>query len=65
MPLSIASTRLEGVTCDTFILTSSLQFGITPFMYACSSTVDRSKKVRYLDQKGADQGADCQANDHV
>ena len=35
--------------------------GITPFMWACQSSIDRSAKVRYLDEKGAD----CQAKDPV
>ena len=30
-------------------------------MLACPSSIDRSLKVRYLDEKGAD----CQAKDHV
>ncbi|XP_065839231.1 death-associated protein kinase 1-like isoform X3 [Oscarella lobularis] len=34
--------------------------GITPFMLACKSPINRSAKVRYLDEKGAD----CQAKDH-
>ncbi|XP_065838537.1 death-associated protein kinase dapk-1-like isoform X2 [Oscarella lobularis] len=34
--------------------------GKTPFMLACQSSIDRSLKVRYLDEKGAD----CQAKDH-
>ena len=38
-----------------------LQEGITPFMWACASPIDRSAKVRYLDEKGAD----CRAKDHV
>ncbi|XP_065838541.1 death-associated protein kinase 1-like isoform X3 [Oscarella lobularis] len=34
-------------------------FGETPFMLACQSCIDRSKKVCYLGEKGAD----CQASD--
>ncbi|XP_065845904.1 fibronectin type 3 and ankyrin repeat domains 1 protein-like [Oscarella lobularis] len=34
--------------------------GKTPFMLACGSLINRSAKVRYLDEKGAD----CQAKDH-
>ncbi|XP_065843465.1 serine/threonine-protein phosphatase 6 regulatory ankyrin repeat subunit A-like [Oscarella lobularis] len=34
--------------------------GITPFMYACRSSIDRSLKVGFLDEKGAD----CEAKDH-
>ena len=38
-----------------------LQSGKTPFMYACGSFLNRSLKVRYLDEKGAD----CRAKDFV
>ena len=38
-----------------------LQVGRTPFMMACESSIDRSSKVRFLGEKGAD----CQAKDHV
>ncbi|XP_065843828.1 putative ankyrin repeat protein RF_0381 [Oscarella lobularis] len=34
--------------------------GTTPLMYACQSHINRSAKVRYL----AEKGADCQAKDH-
>ncbi|XP_065844346.1 death-associated protein kinase 1-like isoform X2 [Oscarella lobularis] len=34
--------------------------GITPFMMACESFIDRSAKVRYLSEKGGD----CRAKDH-
>ncbi|XP_065838603.1 ankyrin repeat, PH and SEC7 domain containing protein secG-like isoform X1 [Oscarella lobularis] len=64
-PLHLGSVfGVEWLVKHNAAINSVNKFGITPFMYACSSTVDRSKKVRYLDQKGADQGADCQANDH-
>ena len=38
-----------------------LQDGTTPFMDASRSDIDRSLKVRYLDEKGAD----CRAEDNV
>ena len=38
-----------------------LQLGRNPFIMACESRINRSAKVRFLDEKGAD----CQAKDHV
>ena len=38
-----------------------LQDGETPFMWACESSINRSAKVRYLGEKGAD----CRAKDDV
>ena len=38
-----------------------LQYGETPFMSACQSSINRLAKVRYLEEKGAV----CQAKDHV
>ena len=38
-----------------------LQSGQTPFMWACKSSINRSAKVRYLVEKGAN----CQAKDYV
>ena len=62
MLLLIASTRFEDFTCNALILICiHLQKRQTPFMLACASDIDRSSKVRYLDEKGAD----CLAKDEV
>ena len=62
MLLLIASTRLEDFTCNALILICIyLQKRQTPFMLACASDIDRSSKVHYLDEKGAN----CLVKDEV
>ena len=59
-----ALNSINYVSTFSFVIVDFLfrrQRGETPFMLACKSSVDRSLKVRFF----GEEGANCQAEDRV